>query len=148
MSESQTKAGNQKKFENLKVWKFESLKILKFKFKIQILKWLKLILKTVAPYLPGVGRDGSRAVVVVASVQEEGVLPEQGLSLSERSSGWLPSWWPLPCHCSRCWRPACCCPSWRWSRSRPRRCSPTLDLGYIWAPRLLVFVHSHFFSLR
>ena len=34
MSESQTKAGNQKKFENLKIWKF--------KFKIQKLKWLKL----------------------------------------------------------------------------------------------------------
>ena len=33
MSESQTKAGNQKKFENLKI-----------KFKIQNLKWLKLIL--------------------------------------------------------------------------------------------------------
>ena len=28
----------------------------------------------VAPYLPGVGRDGSRAVVVVVSVQEEGIL--------------------------------------------------------------------------
>ena len=41
---------------------------------------------SVAPYLPGIGRDGSRAVVVVVSVQEEGVLPEQGLSLSERSS--------------------------------------------------------------
>ena len=44
MSESQTKAGNQKKFENLKIWKFENLKIwkfenLKFKFKIQKLKW-------------------------------------------------------------------------------------------------------------
>ena len=38
MSESQTKAGNQKKFENLK--------IKKFKLKIQNLKWLKLILET------------------------------------------------------------------------------------------------------
>ena len=38
MSESQTKAGNQKKFENLK--------ILKLKFEIQKLKWLKLILGT------------------------------------------------------------------------------------------------------
>ena len=37
MSESQTKAGNQKKF---------NLKILKFKFEIQKLKWLKLILGT------------------------------------------------------------------------------------------------------
>ena len=49
MSESQTKAGNQKKFENLKIWKFENLKIWKFKnlkIEIQKSKWLKLILGT------------------------------------------------------------------------------------------------------
>ena len=38
MSERQTKAGNQRKIENFK--------ILKFKFEIQKLKWLKLILWT------------------------------------------------------------------------------------------------------
>ena len=32
-----------------------------------------LLVASVAPYLPGVGRDGPRAVVVVVSVQEEGV---------------------------------------------------------------------------
>ena len=34
MSESQTKAGNQKKFENLKIWKFKNFKNLNSKFKM------------------------------------------------------------------------------------------------------------------
>ena len=38
-----------------------------------------ILVASVAPYLPGVGRDGSRAVVVVVSVQEEGVLQSKGL---------------------------------------------------------------------
>ena len=45
---------------------------------------LQLKITTVAPYLPGVGRDGSRAAVVVVSVQEEGISQRQVLALSGR----------------------------------------------------------------